>query len=241
LSTERHQKGSQQWIEFSKLQKFSSLKHATFLKPSDFGDYANAGKEFEEQTHFCNQLLGSKELVFTKQVHSNAIYHVTPSSRLHLPEADAIITKERHVALGIRHADCQACILFDPVDKALAVIHCGWKGNVLNIYQSTIARLKKEFGSNPKNLIAVISPSLGPQASEFKNFKEEFPEDLWEFKNQSDHFNLWALAKKQLLDCGLLEDNIELAELCTLSAPKDFHSYRRNKTLCRHATIACLQ
>ena len=46
-----------------------------------------------------------------------------------LGEADAILTAEPHLALGIATADCLPIVAVDSQAPALAVIHAGWRGS----------------------------------------------------------------------------------------------------------------
>lgn len=230
-----------QWIEFSNLNNVKGLKHASFLKPYDFMSYEDDTKTIDKQLSFCKELLGAEETFFVKQVHSNGIYHITNGIPSVMQEADTIITREPGIAIGVRHADCQACILFDPISTTLAVIHCGWRGNVLNVYQHTIEFLRSNLGVKPENLIASVSPSLGPLAAEFKHYKEEFPEPMWQFRKKHNLFDLWELAESQLVNAGVLRSNIELAKICTYTETEKCHSYRRDRNCSRHATFACIQ
>ena len=126
----------------------------------------------------------------------------------------------------------------DPVCRAIANVHAGWKGNAQNIYREVIERMHALFRSRPENLLVGISPSLGPDASEFVNWQSELPEFFWEFQFKPNYFNLWELSRKQLLSCGVLAHHIEIASICTYANPQDFFSYRRCKKSGRHGTVA---
>ena len=141
----------------------------------------------------------------------------------------------------VRHADCQAAIFYDPKNKAVANVHSGWRGNVKNIYRSTIQKMRRVFGSKPADLLVCISPSLGPDCAEFIHYKAEFPEDFWAFQIKPYYFNLWAIARYQLELSGILPHHIEIAEICTNTEVEDYFSYRREKVSGRHATLAMLK
>ena len=141
----------------------------------------------------------------------------------------------------MKHADCQAAIFYDPVHHALANVHSGWRGNVKNIYQTTILKMASVFGTKPQDLLVGISPSLGPQHAEFKNYKVEFPEHFWSFQVCPEYFDLWAIARHQLEEAGVLPYHIEIAGICTYANKEDCYSYRRDKVTGRHATLAMLR
>ena len=52
--------------------------------------------------------------------------------------ADAIITREKGVALGVVTADCVPILLFDYENKIVGCIHAGWKGAFSGILKKTI-------------------------------------------------------------------------------------------------------
>jgi hypothetical protein len=172
------------------------------------------------------------------QAHT-ANVHVVEGPHTSNEACDGLITKEKHQALMIKHADCQAAIFYDPMQNILANVHSGWRGNVQNIYGVTIEAMKK-MGSNPANILVCISPSLGPEQSEFVNFKTEFPPHFHEFQWKKNYFNLWEISRMQLKASGILPSHIECAEICTYENKADYFSYRREKITGRNATLAML-
>ncbi len=170
------------------------------------------------------------------QCHSNT---VVEASFQKSPQADALITNKPKLGLLILHADCQAAIIYDPINHALANVHCGWRGNVQNIYAQTISQMIARYGSRPEELLVGISPSLGPMASQFQHYRDEFPDCYWDFQT-NDYFNLWELSRYQLISVGVLPHHIEVAGICTYSNPEDYFSYRRTPKSGRHGTIAFL-
>ena len=173
------------------------------------------------------------------QVHGPVVREVV--SQIEPPKCDGLMTNQKGLGLLITHADCQAAIFYDPIHKALAVVHSGWRGSVANIYQETVRAMGKRYGSRPEELLVGISPSLGPEAAEFKNYKEELPRSFWEFQVKPNYFNFWEISRWQLLSAGLLPHHIEIARICTYTTPEDWFSYRRAPLSGRHATIAALQ
>src|SRR5262249_40739922 len=69
-------------------------------------------------------------LLLVKQVHG---VHVALARRGRTdgwtrPEADAIVTDDPDVAIGVRVADCAPVLLFDPVKHVAGAAHAGWRG-----------------------------------------------------------------------------------------------------------------
>ncbi|MBM3207294.1 MAG: polyphenol oxidase family protein [Chlamydiae bacterium] len=223
------------WMEFEKLQKYPQVKHAIFLKPSDTA-------LLDDTQRFLSKvitIMGFSTCDTPKMNHGNVVLDLSES--LNGAYCDGIYTDKYGKALRITHADCQAAIFFDPRKNIIANVHCGWRGNVQNIYKNTILQLNRRYGSMPADLIVCISPSLGPENAEFVNYKHELPEYMWEFQKKTNYFDLWEISKYQLESSGVLSENIEIASICTFDNPDQFFSYRRDKTKYRNSTIVGLK
>lgn len=141
----------------------------------------------------------------------------------------------------IKHADCQAAIFYDPVNKAIGAAHSGWRGSVAKIYTKTINAMQKNFGTKPENLLVGISPFLGKDHAEFKNFKLEFPEEFWKYQVKPSYFDFAAIALDELKTVGILPQHVKISTQCTFANPEDFYSYRREKSTGRHGTVIALR
>jgi YfiH family protein len=88
-------------------------------------------------------------LVTVNQVHGEAIVRVeeTNCRAMRSAEADAIITRERGLAVGVETADCVPVLLVDPATPAIAAVHAGWRSTVKKIVQKTVKKMQDEFGS----------------------------------------------------------------------------------------------
>ena len=242
------EKNKLQWLEFDVLEPYSHLSGGVFLRHggTSSGVFSSLNLSDAVGDHPDNvkvnramiqKHLGVDHIVFAKQRHGNDIFVVTKNNFSKLPEADGLITKESNIALAVTHADCQAAIFYDAENEIIGVVHAGWRGLVVDVYGAMTEAFKK-MGSKPENIKVCISPSLGPDHAEFKNYKTEFPKTFWSFQEGKDfHFNLWKLAKAQLRDDGILDKNIEIVETCSFCNPKDYFSYRREKITGRNATV----
>lgn len=246
----RKKRGSLEWLEFELLQQFPEVRHAVFLRHGGVseGHYSslNVGGGTGDDENLINlnrskikKLLGCKQLVSGRQVHGIQI--ALAPLELENEECDGLITQEKSAGLFIKHADCQAVIFYDPIEKALGCIHAGWRGNIKNIYAEAIGKMSKLFGSKPQNLFVCISPSLGPCCSQFIHYEKEIPQQFWSFQVRPLYFDLWEMARFQLLEAGILAHHLEIAPICTYCNPADFYSYRRDKPTGRNATVVCLQ
>jgi YfiH family protein len=245
-------KGKLQWLEFDLLEAYPHVVHGVFLRHGGVSQGAhlslNLGAsngdlpdQVQKNRELIRKTVQVSKLIFPNQMHGGNVERVTGKNLDKVPYADALFTTEKNIALGVTHADCQAAIFYDPVHEAVAVVHAGWRGLKQNIYARTLDAMQREIGTQPQNVIVCISPSLGPDYSEFKNYRQELPQDFWRFQIKPYYFNLWEIGRHQLSSIGILEKNIELTEICTYSNPADYFSYRRDKNTGRHGTVVALK
>jgi YfiH family protein len=241
-----------QWLEFDQLKPYPRIKHASFARhggvsnglfaslngSTEVGDHPDCVKVNREK---MAQMLQAQHLVFPHQNHGTKVIRITRHNFAQTHQADALYTTEKGIALGVTHADCQAAIFYDPKHEAIAIAHAGWRGNVQNIYSQLIDQLRQEIEADPKDLLVCISPSLGPCHAEFKSYKQDLPQSFWSFQVKPHYFDFWKISQMQLIASGVLEKNIELAQVCTFCASNDYFSYRYNSKGGRNATAVVLQ
>lgn len=98
-------------------------------------------------------------LVQLKQIHSSVVHRVnaTPSEAL---AGDGLITKTPGVLLAIKTADCVPVLVADVKRNAVGAFHAGWRGTVARIVEKGIGEMRRQFGSVPRDLHAVIGPCI---------------------------------------------------------------------------------
>lgn len=243
----RKSKGALQWLEFELLAQFPEVTHAVFLRhggasEDPFGSLNvlhRSGDALDAvyQNHASiRNLLQIEQLVYAHQVHGVSI-RTTDSLQGEIPCCDGLMTHFPGQGLMAMHADCQAALFYDPTHKVIAAVHAGWRGQVQNIYYETVKKMQATYGTDPKDLFVCISPSLGPENSEFINYAQELPQEFWRFQIKPTYFNLWDISRYQLEGCGIPPDHIQIAEMDTYTNEEDFFSYRREKARGRQEKI----
>ena len=79
------------------------------------------------------------------------------------------------------------------------------------------------------------------RAAATRNFRREFPPELWRYEVRPHYFDLWQLSRDQLIAAGLKPENIEVAGLCTRCHAAELSSYRRDKITGRQGTVIALK
>ena len=202
----------------------------------------------ENRLRFVEAVSGSRETALrtVRQVHSNRCVTAAEAVQETTPEADGLMTGQAGVLLGIQTADCIPVLVADPVTRAVAAFHAGWRGTVARIVELGVGRMVQEFGSDPADLIAAIGPGIGPccytvGAEVLDRFTEEFSyaSELFSQKaanpeallNGSEirldlRLNLKEANRRQLMAAGLRPDAIEMVGGCTACQPQIFYSHR---------------
>ncbi len=183
--------------------------------------------------------LGLERLAWNHQVHGTRIRALEDAGGADGSEADGLATNRPGVGLLVKQADCQAVVLYDPVRRALANLHVGWRGNVADMPGAGVAFMAGRYGSDPADIIAAVSPSLGPCCAEFVNHRRELPAGFAAYQVRPNHFDLWAVTVDQLAAAGVRRDRVEVAGICT-KCDQRFFSYRREGRTGRFGTVAAL-
>jgi len=251
-----------EFLEFEHFKNYSNIVHGIFTKAGSTRTknlYSlNKDMNFDDKRSVIadNQKkivrkLGIKPFVFLNQVHKSGIKVLKKDeidlskkfqSNIETYTADAIITDIKDVFIAIQVADCQAVMLYDPKKKVIANIHSGWKGSIQNIIGKCVDKMSLEFGCQSENILAGMCPSLGPCCSEFVNYKDEIPQNLWKYKiKDKDYFNFWEISRSQLMEKGVKKEHIENMEICTKCNTDMFYSFRGEKTTGRFACVISMQ
>jgi YfiH family protein len=98
--------------------------------------------------------------VIMRQLHSDIVHRLdgAPAEKL---EGDALMTNVMGLLLVIRTADCLPVFLVDGKNRALAAVHCGWRGTEMRILEKTVRAMGRAYGSKPGEMLAALGPSIG--------------------------------------------------------------------------------
>ncbi len=106
---------------------------------------------------------GGRPVVTLRQVHGNGV--VTAEECLGAipkPEADAVVTGMRGIAVGVVTADCVPVLLLARRTRVVAAVHAGWRGTAAGVIEAALAHLHARFGVAPPALEACLGPAIGP-------------------------------------------------------------------------------
>ena len=168
----------------------------------------------------------SKKIAIPEQVHSNYVKLINENGTI--KNNDGLVTTNQKLILSIKVADCVPIFLQDQKSNTFGLVHSGWRGTAGNIVKCAINKMILEQ-SNTEDIKVYLGPSIKSCCYEvdYKVAKK--------FSNSSKikiNDNKWMLdlhkeIKKNLIQLGILEFNIESSEICTFDQ-QNCHSFRRN-------------
>lgn len=174
LTSDNKMLGYELMKAYPNISCFSTTRHGGCSK----GNYASfncngyCGDEAEDvnrNRELLRSLLPgeSVELVIPHQTHSDHVKVVdTIQVNTELEGVDALVTDIPGYCLCVSTADCVPVLLYDTRKKVVAAIHAGWRGTVARIVEKTVSVMSNQYGSQGKDLIACIGPSISLEAFE---------------------------------------------------------------------------
>lgn len=197
----------------------------------------------ENKSLVCDYLKIAKEnLISPKQTHTSHV-EIVNIEKQDYPDTDALILNNPKQAVFLNFADCTPVILYDKKLNIGAIAHAGWRGTAGRIAVKTAEKMQTEFGSEHKNISAVIGPAIslccynvGDEVFEkLKKTVFDF-EGLYEIRNREKFVDLKNINARQLTEAGV--KNIDICPYCTCCDNDMFFSYRKeNATTNRHSAV----
>ncbi|MCE3279707.1 MAG: pgeF [Bacteroidetes bacterium] len=145
---------------------------------------------------------------------------------------DSLITNKPGVFLVVSIADCTPILIHDEKNNAVAAIHAGWRGTAGKIVSNTLALMKKNYGTEGEDCKAFIGACIS-----YKNFEvgdevaENFEDRVKRFDEAKHKWFVDLKSANSLLleEAGVLRENIEPSNYCTVDNNDLFFSHRKEK------------
>lgn len=185
-----------------------------------------------------------EDMVLSDQTHTTNVRVITEEDRgkgilkpQDYSDVDGMITNVPGIVLVTSYADCVPLYFVDPVRKAIGLSHSGWKGTVGHIGQKTVWKMHEVYGSEPKDIVAAIGPSICQSCYEVSDdvaeaFRANFTADeaadiLLDKGNGKYQLDLWKANWYVLTDAGILSEHLSVTDLCTACHPDLLWSHRK--------------
>jgi YfiH family protein len=175
------------------------------------------------------KMLSVSKVTYMKQVHGNTVEIILETSS-NLPEADALVTNLKSIALAVQIADCLPLLLQSEV--AVAAVHVGRKGLLNGVAVKAVAALK-QLGAT--KITGVVGPHICGNCYEVdQGMFDEITKSHPATKSTGRNLNLFAGLAEQISEIPLVNLNV-----CTLENP-DYFSFRRGSETGRQVGVICL-
>jgi YfiH family protein len=218
---------------------YASLNCSMFVGDDDYSVSQNLGvvkNEFQ-----C------RKLITLQQVHSNLCV-TADSQTLSMIEADALVTAEYGVAIGILTADCAPILFVDRKNPIIGAVHAGWRGAMTGIIEATVEKMT-DLGSRASDIVAAIGPCIQRNSYEIDDdFKRNFSngDDCFFKINHKMHFDLPKYCYCRMIKAGLNADNVDVMTIDTYADPENYFSHRfaikNTNGICgRNISVICLR
>ena len=172
------------------------------------------------------------------QTHTSVVERAERGRGVTLPPydhgVDGIYTDEKGVLLSVRTADCVPVLICDKNRTICAAVHAGWRGTVGGIMKNALD--SPGFKNIPRDEILVaIGPCIGQCCYEVggelldiflaadPGFGSFFAPSGGKYMLDLTGANAYTALK-----CGVPEENISAAGVCTKCLPELFFSHRRS-------------
>ena len=201
--------------------------------------YTNGDKEENVRENF-RRITGcigveSSSVVMTHQTHTVNLKNINETTDTVPQNIDGIMTNKKGITLCSSYADCVPLIFYDTQKKVIATSHSGWRGTVNEIGRLTVEKMTADYDSNPKDIVAVIGPSICSDCYEvddtvidcvkklkYLNFGEVITD-----KTQGKYLlDLKGVCKATLEFSGIPKENILVSDICTCCNSEFLHSHR---------------
>ena len=186
----------------------------------------------EENRQLVRRSLGAESLNTLYQIHCPTAVTVDASWKA-APQADAMVTKTRGIALGILSADCAPVLFADAEAGVIGAAHAGWKGALAGVTDSAIAAMEA-LGARRDRIAAAIGPCISQTNYEVgEDFRAKFiaadsgNARFFTAGTRAAHhqFDLEAYVAFRLRAAGVA--NVSRLAACTYARETDFFSFRR--------------
>ncbi len=150
-------------------------------------------------------------------------------------DVDGLITNVPNLLLATFYADCVPLYFVDTKNRAIGLSHSGWRGTRNRMGLHTVEAMNSAFGTEAKDLICGIGPSIcqdcyevsGDVAEEFAEEFAGFQDKILEKKSNNKYqLNLWRANELVLMQAGVPKSQIFTTNICTCCNSKKLFSHR---------------
>jgi YfiH family protein len=177
--------------------------------------------------------INKEDIYLPVQKHTDKIVLLESSRETKV--ADAIVTKETGVLIGVQVADCVPILIYEREKGVIGAVHAGWRGTAAGILKKTLVMIMERYVCGPKSFYVAVGPSIKGCSYAVDHdvcdsvIKATGEGDYYSKKGGKYFLDLSSANTYQALSLGIPESNIWVSDECTYCNPHKFYSYRYAK------------
>ena len=224
---------------FAFTNRFGGVSGPPFAELNLGGHVGDADEAVVENRRLLAEGIGLPvdRVLYMNQVHGSDVAVVDRPWDGAMPHVDALVTRERDLALAVLVADCVPLVLADPVAGVVAVAHAGRPGLVAGVVPAVVKAMN---GLGAQAITARVGPSVCGHCYEVpETMRTEVaavPEAFATTRQGTPSVDVAAGVEAQLRSARVAYERVAG---CTIE-DQELFSYRRDRRTGRFAGVAWL-
>ncbi|MCG7273913.1 peptidoglycan editing factor PgeF [Corynebacterium afermentans] len=182
--------------------------------------------------------LPEERFVWMEQLHTNTVTLVDGPSAAPVEATDALVTRQKDLALCVLVADCTPVLLSDHTADVIGAAHAGRMGARNGIVKNTVEAMV-ELGAEPSRIQVLLGPAAAGESYEVPegmalDVEKHLPGSRTRTKKGTSGIDVRAGLVRQLLSLGVTHIDADPRDTIT---DKDFFSHRREGVTGRQAGV----
>ncbi len=174
--------------------------------------------------------MGWDSVVRSRQVHGaeTRLHAELPAGEHVVGDGDGHVTRSGGLLLTVTLADCVPVFVADPVRRAVALLHAGWRGAAAGVVERGLAVMGEAFGTGAEDLYVHLGPAIcgacyevGPEV--FEALGERVP-------CAAAPIDLRGVIRRRAIAAGVGAGRLTVNRECTLCGDGRYYSHRRGDT-----------
>ena len=176
--------------------------------------------------------------MWMEQLHTNTVTLVDGPSAAPVEATDALVTRQKDLALCVLVADCTPVLLSDHTAGVIGAAHAGRMGARNGIAKNTVEAMV-ELGAEPSRIQVLLGPAAAGESYEVPegmalDVEKHLPGSRTRTKKGTPGIDVRAGLVRQLLSLGVTHIDADPRDTIT---DKDFFSHRREGVTGRQAGV----
>lgn len=202
-------------------------------------------RSFCDANHIAYEDTAYQQVVYASDASYELIAEVDRRSTVRYTSgiiADALFTETPGVGLFLPVADCVPVVIYDPVQRYLAMLHMGRHSTMSQLLPKVVRKFVS-LGSRSESLIVWMGPSAARASYRLEHFTARDEPDWQPFldvRADGIYLDMSGYNRQCCLDMGIESDNIHVSSVDTM-ADENYFSHAKGDVHSRMAVVAMMR